>query len=82
MLMAFHAGLDYIPCMRSQPHPSDRDFFAALADVVFGNPFSAQRAALIVRLAPGAKLGDLTQDREALARLVAPRLQRVAAARS
>jgi sigma-54 dependent transcriptional regulator, flagellar regulatory protein len=52
----------------------DRDFFAALASVVFGNPFSPERAALIARLAPGAKLGDLTQDREALARLVAPRL--------
>ena len=53
---------------------SDRQFFAALAEVVFGNPFSPERAALIVRLAPGAKLGDLTQDPEALARLVAPRL--------
>jgi transcriptional regulator with AAA-type ATPase domain len=53
----------------------DRRFFAALADVVFGNPFSPERAALIVRLAPGAKLGDLTQDPEALARLVAPRLE-------
>ena len=53
----------------------DRQFFVALADVVFGNPFSPERAALIVRLAPGAKLGDLTQDPEALARLVAPRLQ-------
>ncbi|HEU5178145.1 MAG TPA: sigma 54-interacting transcriptional regulator [Burkholderiales bacterium] len=54
---------------------SEAQFFHALADVVFGNPFSAERAALIVRLAPGAKLGDLTQDPEALARLVAPRLQ-------
>ncbi|HEX6157449.1 MAG TPA: sigma 54-interacting transcriptional regulator [Burkholderiales bacterium] len=54
---------------------SAAQFFHALADVVFGNPFSAERAALIVRLAPGAKLGDLTQDPEALARLVAPRLQ-------
>ncbi len=75
MAMAFHAGLHYIPCMPSQPRPSDRDFFSALAEVVFGNPFSAQRAALIVRLTPGVKLGDLTQDPEALARLVAPRLQ-------
>src|SRR5262245_56670136 len=53
---------------------ADRTFFEALADVVFGNPFSTERAALVVRLAPGAKPGDLTQDREALARLVAPRL--------
>jgi transcriptional regulator with AAA-type ATPase domain len=54
--------------------PDDQQFFDALADVVFGNPFSRERAALIVRLAPGAKPGDLTSDREALARLVAPRL--------
>ena len=53
----------------------DRDFLNAIADVAFGNPFSAQRAALVARLAPGAKPGDLTQDREALARLVAPRLE-------
>ena len=58
----------------SRPSVSDREFFAALADVCFGNPFNPQRAALIVRLAPGAKPGDLTQDREALARLVAPRI--------
>src|SRR6267143_2051960 len=32
---------------------SDREFFAALADVVFGNPFTQQRDQLIVRLAPG-----------------------------
>ena len=54
--------------------PSEAEFFAALGDVVYGNPFSPERAALIARLAPGAKPGDLTQDREALARLVAPRL--------
>ena len=53
---------------------SSSSSWAPLADVVFGNPFSAERAAVIARLAPGAKLGDLTQDREALARLVAPRL--------
>ncbi len=54
--------------------PSDIEFFIALADVSFGNPFSTARAALITRLAPGAKPGDLTQDPEALARVVAPRL--------
>ena len=53
----------------------DRDFFAALADVVFGNPFTPQRDQLIVRLAPEAPLGDLTSDREALARVVGPRLE-------
>ena len=54
---------------------SDREFFVSLANVTFGNPFSAERAALIAKLAPGAKPGDLTQDREALARLVRPRLE-------
>ena len=53
---------------------ADREFFSALADVVFGNPFSAKRDELIVRLAPDAPLGDLTSDREALARVVGPRL--------
>ena len=53
---------------------ADREFFAALGDVVFANPFSPARAQLIVRLAPGAKPGDLTADREALARVVAPKL--------
>ena len=53
---------------------ADREFFTALADVVFGNPFSPQRDELIVRLAPGAKPGDLTNDREALARVVGPRI--------
>ncbi len=52
----------------------DREFFGALADVVFGNPFSARRSELIVRLAPGAPPGDLITDREALARVVQPRL--------
>ncbi len=53
---------------------ADREFFTALADVVFGNPFSPQRNALIVRLAPRAKPGQLSDDREALARVVGPRL--------
>ncbi|TMH65137.1 MAG: sigma-54-dependent Fis family transcriptional regulator [Betaproteobacteria bacterium] len=53
---------------------ADREFLSALGDVVFGNPFSAQRAAAIVRMAPGALFGDLTRDREALARIVAPRI--------
>ena len=54
---------------------SDQEFFGVLATIVYGNPFSPERAALIARLAPGSKPGDLTQDREALARLVVPRLQ-------
>jgi DNA-binding NtrC family response regulator len=50
--------------------PNDRAFFAALADVVFGNPFSARRAQLIGRLAPGTTLSDA----EALVRVAQPRL--------
>jgi transcriptional regulator with AAA-type ATPase domain len=58
----------------SKLNAAEREFFTALADVVFGNPFSALRDELIVRLAPGARPGDLTSDREALARVVGPRL--------
>ena len=50
---------------------ADRDFFAILADVVFGNPFTPQRDQLIVRLAPEVPLGQ----REAFARAVEPRLE-------
>ena len=53
---------------------AEREFFGDLAEVVFGNPFSPKRDALIVKLAPGAPHGDLTSDREALARVVGPRL--------
>ena len=53
----------------------DREFFGALADVVFGNPFTPRRDQLIVRLAPGAPAGDLISDREALARVVRPKLE-------
>ena len=51
-----------------------REFLAALGDVVFGNPFTPERNALIRRLAPDAP-GNLASDREALARVVAPKLQ-------
>src|SRR5204863_9470240 len=53
----------------------DREFFAALGEVVFGNPFSEERAQRIGRLAPGAALADLDSNREALARVVEPRLE-------
>jgi sigma-54 dependent transcriptional regulator, flagellar regulatory protein len=52
---------------------AEREFLAALSDVVFGNPFTPERMALIQRLAPEAP-GDLTSDREALARVVAPKV--------
>ena len=52
----------------------DQEFFGALADVVFGNPFSAQRIELIARLASGAQSGDLRSDPEALVRVVNPRI--------
>ena len=53
---------------------SDREFFANLARVVWGNPFSEDRAAMVARLAPGTRFGDLTSDPEALVRMVEPRL--------
>lgn len=53
---------------------NQREFLAALGDVVFGNPFTPERSALIRRLAPDAP-GNLASDREALARVVAPKLQ-------
>ena len=52
----------------------DKEFFGALADVVFGNPYSPRRFELIARLVPGAKVEELTNDREALARVVAAKL--------
>ncbi|HEY5899897.1 MAG TPA: sigma 54-interacting transcriptional regulator [Burkholderiales bacterium] len=54
--------------------PRDREFLGALSDVVFGNPFTPERADLIRRLAPEAP-GDLGTDREALARVVRQRLE-------
>ena len=53
---------------------ADREFLGALSDIAFGNPFTPERVALIRRLAPDAP-GDLSQDREALARVVAPKLR-------
>ncbi len=54
---------------------SERAFFAALDRVVYGNPFSEERAAIIQRLLPGESVAHLMRDREALARLVEPRLR-------
>ena len=55
-----------------------REFLASLASVVFGNPFTPERVALIRRLAPDAP-ARLASDREALARVVAPRLKSLTA---
>jgi hypothetical protein len=66
----------YIFCMAHRKIPAaDREFIAVLADVAYGNPFTPQRAGLVSRLAPGATPADQITDREALARVVAPRLQ-------
>ena len=51
--------------------PAEREFLSAVSDVVFDNPFTPKRAALINRLAPNATLAD----REALARVVAAKLE-------
>ena len=74
--MAFIDWMTYIKCMPiTKLSAQDREFFAALADVVFGNPFTPQRAELISRLAPGVPFGDMTAHREALAKVVGPRLE-------
>jgi len=53
---------------------ADRDFFAAVAEVVYGNQYSPQRAQVVARLAPGVPLGDLTQRPNPLAQIVEARL--------
>ena len=76
MGLAFSVLLTYIYCMpRRGISEADREFLAALGEVVFGNPFSAERAQRIVRLVPDVALGDLDSNREALARVVEPRLE-------
>jgi sigma-54 dependent transcriptional regulator, flagellar regulatory protein len=51
-----------------------RQFLASLGNVIFGNPFTPERNAVIRQLVPNAP-GNLAADREALARVVAPKLQ-------
>ena len=53
---------------------ADREFFSEIARIAWRNPFDDERAAMIVRLVPGARFGDLTSDPEALLRIVEPRL--------
>src|SRR5262249_46560086 len=54
---------------------AERDFFAALDRVVYTNPFTDGRARLIESLVPDASPEDLLRNREALAKIVEPRLQ-------
>ena len=58
---------------------SQREFLSSLGDVVFGNPYTPERVALIRRLVPDAP-ANLATDREALARVVAPKLKPFVAA--
>src|SRR2546429_4686678 len=53
----------------------DREFLAALDKIVFGNPFSVERAQKIARLVPDVRFGDLDINREPLARVVERRLE-------
>ena len=55
--------------------PSDREFFVTLRAIVFGNPFSAERAKKVARLVPNAPLDYLDTNREVLARVVGPRVE-------
>jgi transcriptional regulator with AAA-type ATPase domain len=61
--------------MATRMMPADREFFRALGGIVFANPFSAERAQRILRILPNVPLGDLTTNREALARIVEQRLE-------
>jgi transcriptional regulator of acetoin/glycerol metabolism len=54
---------------------SEREFFAALSRVIYGNPFSDERTQVIQRLVPGATSEELAADPEALRRMVEPRLR-------
>ncbi|HJS39730.1 MAG TPA: sigma 54-interacting transcriptional regulator [Burkholderiales bacterium] len=67
----------YISCV---PPPGlsreDRAFFGTLADIVYGNAFAANRIQSVAELVPGATLESLRRDEQALARVVAPRLER------
>jgi len=54
---------------------SEREFFVALERVIYGNPFSDERAQLIQRLVPGATGAQLALDQHALRRIVEPRLR-------
>ena len=52
----------------------EREFFAALERVVYGNPFSDERERMIQRLVPAATREELALDPEILRKIVEPRL--------
>ena len=64
----------------SRLKPAEREFFAALQRVVYGNPFSEERAQAVQRLLPGVTTAELMRDREALPRIVESRLRAYAGA--
>jgi hypothetical protein len=53
---------------------ADREFFATVVDVVYGNVFAEVRMDLIAQLMPGTTREELVRDPEALARVIQPRL--------
>lgn len=59
----------------AQLKAAEREFFVALDGIVYGNPFTDERARLIEMLVPGATSEELSVDREALTRMVEPRLR-------
>jgi sigma-54 dependent transcriptional regulator, flagellar regulatory protein len=76
--LASNVGVPYILCMalRRLSDP-EREFLVQLAEVAFSNPFSHKRAELVARMAPGTPFGDVTANREALARVANARLGRL-----
>jgi DNA-binding NtrC family response regulator len=54
---------------------ADREFFYSLDQVVYGNPFTPERAALVQRILPDAAPEELTVDRDAVAQIVEPRVR-------
>src|SRR5712692_6605156 len=72
---AAHCGIRRSDMADARLKASEREFFAALERVAYGNPFSDERALLIQRLVPGATRAELVLDKEALRRMVEPRLR-------
>ena len=61
--------------VRAKVGESDRQFFATLADIVYGNAFAANRMEVIARLVPGRSAAELFDDPQALTQAVMPRLE-------